>query len=139
MTEPSSRKEGFKKCRSATFSIDGFSFTIGKKFAFARIFLFIFLWVNVFLCSTVHVSFTFVMCACTLSVVTCQYWHRAPGSSTYFVMLLLLLCTETCWKICCYLIILLYVLSDYYFVVAQQPLPLALTYFFFLENLFHND
>ncbi|XP_063778634.1 dual specificity calcium/calmodulin-dependent 3',5'-cyclic nucleotide phosphodiesterase 1C isoform X3 [Pseudophryne corroboree] len=28
MTEPSSRKEGFKKCRSATFSIDGFSFTI---------------------------------------------------------------------------------------------------------------
>lgn len=30
MTEPSSRKEGFKKCRSATFSIDGYSFTIGK-------------------------------------------------------------------------------------------------------------
>ncbi|KAJ8389043.1 hypothetical protein AAFF_G00124400 [Aldrovandia affinis] len=28
MTEPSSRKQGFKKCRSATFSIDGFSFTI---------------------------------------------------------------------------------------------------------------
>ncbi|XP_054017002.1 dual specificity calcium/calmodulin-dependent 3',5'-cyclic nucleotide phosphodiesterase 1C isoform X4 [Dryobates pubescens] len=28
MTEPSSRKEGFKKCRSATFSIDGYSFTI---------------------------------------------------------------------------------------------------------------
>ncbi|XP_078544381.1 dual specificity calcium/calmodulin-dependent 3',5'-cyclic nucleotide phosphodiesterase 1C isoform X3 [Lissotriton helveticus] len=28
MTEPSSRKESFKKCRSATFSIDGFSFTI---------------------------------------------------------------------------------------------------------------
>ncbi|KAM9023632.1 dual specificity calcium/calmodulin-dependent 3',5'-cyclic nucleotide phosphodiesterase 1C isoform 3-T3 [Ara ararauna] len=31
MTEPSSRKEGFKKCRSATFSIDGYSFTIGSK------------------------------------------------------------------------------------------------------------
>ncbi|XP_056155312.1 dual specificity calcium/calmodulin-dependent 3',5'-cyclic nucleotide phosphodiesterase 1C [Lampris incognitus] len=28
MTEPTSRKQGFKKCRSATFSIDGFSFTI---------------------------------------------------------------------------------------------------------------
>ncbi|XP_074055058.1 dual specificity calcium/calmodulin-dependent 3',5'-cyclic nucleotide phosphodiesterase 1C isoform X1 [Macrotis lagotis] len=28
MTEASSRKEGFKKCRSATFSIDGYSFTI---------------------------------------------------------------------------------------------------------------
>ncbi|KAM6451126.1 dual specificity calcium/calmodulin-dependent 3',5'-cyclic nucleotide phosphodiesterase 1C isoform 4-T5 [Liasis olivaceus] len=28
MTEPSNRKEGFKKCRSATFSIDGYSFTI---------------------------------------------------------------------------------------------------------------
>ncbi|XP_038664408.1 calcium/calmodulin-dependent 3',5'-cyclic nucleotide phosphodiesterase 1C-like [Scyliorhinus canicula] len=28
MTEPSSRKQGFKKCRSATFNIDGFSFTI---------------------------------------------------------------------------------------------------------------
>ncbi|XP_074700073.1 dual specificity calcium/calmodulin-dependent 3',5'-cyclic nucleotide phosphodiesterase 1C isoform X1 [Strix aluco] len=28
MTEPSSRKQGFKKCRSATFSIDGYSFTI---------------------------------------------------------------------------------------------------------------
>ncbi|XP_072566733.1 dual specificity calcium/calmodulin-dependent 3',5'-cyclic nucleotide phosphodiesterase 1C isoform X2 [Paramormyrops kingsleyae] len=26
--EPSSKKQGFKKCRSATFSIDGFSFTI---------------------------------------------------------------------------------------------------------------
>ncbi|KAG5849950.1 hypothetical protein ANANG_G00077140 [Anguilla anguilla] len=26
--ESSSRKQGFKKCRSATFSIDGFSFTI---------------------------------------------------------------------------------------------------------------
>lgn len=30
MTEPSFKKQGFKKCRSATFSIDGFSFTIGK-------------------------------------------------------------------------------------------------------------
>ncbi|XP_072535801.1 dual specificity calcium/calmodulin-dependent 3',5'-cyclic nucleotide phosphodiesterase 1A isoform X3 [Salminus brasiliensis] len=28
MTEPSFKKQGFKKCRSATFSIDGFSFTI---------------------------------------------------------------------------------------------------------------
>ncbi|XP_068565564.1 dual specificity calcium/calmodulin-dependent 3',5'-cyclic nucleotide phosphodiesterase 1C-like isoform X2 [Cebidichthys violaceus] len=28
MTEPMSKKQGFKKCRSATFSIDGFSFTI---------------------------------------------------------------------------------------------------------------
>ncbi|XP_036102506.1 calcium/calmodulin-dependent 3',5'-cyclic nucleotide phosphodiesterase 1C [Molossus molossus] len=28
MTDASSRKEGFKKCRSATFSIDGYSFTI---------------------------------------------------------------------------------------------------------------
>uniref|UniRef100_A0A8D0DZT3 3',5'-cyclic-nucleotide phosphodiesterase n=1 Tax=Salvator merianae TaxID=96440 RepID=A0A8D0DZT3_SALMN len=28
MTEPSNRKDGFKKCRSATFSIDGYSFTI---------------------------------------------------------------------------------------------------------------
>ncbi|XP_078395900.1 dual specificity calcium/calmodulin-dependent 3',5'-cyclic nucleotide phosphodiesterase 1C-like [Cetorhinus maximus] len=28
MTEPNSRKRGFKKCRSATFNIDGFSFTI---------------------------------------------------------------------------------------------------------------
>ncbi|XP_056660240.1 dual specificity calcium/calmodulin-dependent 3',5'-cyclic nucleotide phosphodiesterase 1C [Monodelphis domestica] len=28
MTEANSRKEGFKKCRSATFSIDGYSFTI---------------------------------------------------------------------------------------------------------------
>ncbi|XP_022624870.1 calcium/calmodulin-dependent 3',5'-cyclic nucleotide phosphodiesterase 1C-like [Seriola dumerili] len=28
MTEPTSKKQGFKKCRSATFSIDGFSFTI---------------------------------------------------------------------------------------------------------------
>lgn len=32
MTEPSNRKEGFKKCRSATFSIDGYSFTIGERF-----------------------------------------------------------------------------------------------------------
>uniref|UniRef100_A0A8C1B5H1 Phosphodiesterase n=1 Tax=Cyprinus carpio carpio TaxID=630221 RepID=A0A8C1B5H1_CYPCA len=30
MSELSSKKQGFKKCRSATFSIDGFSFTIGK-------------------------------------------------------------------------------------------------------------
>ncbi|XP_044196305.1 calcium/calmodulin-dependent 3',5'-cyclic nucleotide phosphodiesterase 1C [Thunnus albacares] len=28
MTEPTSKKQGFKKCLSATFSIDGFSFTI---------------------------------------------------------------------------------------------------------------
>ncbi|NWY74478.1 PDE1C phosphodiesterase, partial [Erithacus rubecula] len=28
MTDPSSRKEAFKKCRSATFSIDGYNFTI---------------------------------------------------------------------------------------------------------------
>nr|KAF6319964.1 phosphodiesterase 1C [Myotis myotis] len=28
MTDASSKKEGFKKCRSATFSIDGYSFTI---------------------------------------------------------------------------------------------------------------
>ncbi|KAK2859313.1 hypothetical protein Q5P01_003933 [Channa striata] len=28
MTEAASKKQGFKKCRSATFSIDGFSFTI---------------------------------------------------------------------------------------------------------------
>ncbi|XP_049421606.1 dual specificity calcium/calmodulin-dependent 3',5'-cyclic nucleotide phosphodiesterase 1A [Epinephelus fuscoguttatus] len=28
MTQPTSKKQGFKKCRSATFSIDGFSFTI---------------------------------------------------------------------------------------------------------------
>ncbi|KAM9337584.1 dual specificity calcium/calmodulin-dependent 3',5'-cyclic nucleotide phosphodiesterase 1A [Symphorus nematophorus] len=28
MTEATSKKQGFKKCRSATFSIDGFSFTI---------------------------------------------------------------------------------------------------------------
>lgn len=32
MTEPGNRKEGFKKCRSATFSIDGYSFTIGEHF-----------------------------------------------------------------------------------------------------------
>lgn len=31
MTEPKLKKLGFKKCRSATFSIDGFSFTIGKR------------------------------------------------------------------------------------------------------------
>lgn len=30
MTQPTSKKQGFKKCRSATFSIDGFSFTIGE-------------------------------------------------------------------------------------------------------------
>lgn len=30
MSELSSKKQGFKKCRSATFSIDGYSFTIGK-------------------------------------------------------------------------------------------------------------
>ncbi|MXQ85256.1 hypothetical protein E5288_WYG014452 [Bos mutus] len=30
MTDASNRKEGFKKCRSATFSIDGYSFTIGQ-------------------------------------------------------------------------------------------------------------
>ena len=30
MTERAVKKQGFKKCRSATFSIDGFSFTIGK-------------------------------------------------------------------------------------------------------------
>lgn len=35
MTEASSRKEGFKKCRSATFSIDGYSFTIGERFGAA--------------------------------------------------------------------------------------------------------
>ncbi|XP_030205575.1 calcium/calmodulin-dependent 3',5'-cyclic nucleotide phosphodiesterase 1C-like [Gadus morhua] len=28
MTERAAKKQGFKKCRSATFSIDGFSFTI---------------------------------------------------------------------------------------------------------------
>lgn len=32
MTDASDRKEGFKKCRSATFSIDGYSFTIGENF-----------------------------------------------------------------------------------------------------------
>lgn len=32
MTDASNRKEGFKKCRSATFSIDGYSFTIGENF-----------------------------------------------------------------------------------------------------------
>ncbi|CAK7307366.1 Dual specificity calcium/calmodulin-dependent 3',5'-cyclic nucleotide phosphodiesterase 1C [Vulpes lagopus] len=32
MTDASGRKEGFKKCRSATFSIDGYSFTIGENF-----------------------------------------------------------------------------------------------------------
>lgn len=31
MTDPSSRKETFKKCQSATFSIDGYNFTIGSK------------------------------------------------------------------------------------------------------------
>src|SRR4029434_6899066 len=31
MTDPGSKKQGFKKCRSATFSIDGFSFTIGEQ------------------------------------------------------------------------------------------------------------
>lgn len=31
MSETDSRKKGFTKGRSATFSIDGFSFTIGKK------------------------------------------------------------------------------------------------------------
>ncbi|KAF3703433.1 Calcium/calmodulin-dependent 3',5'-cyclic nucleotide phosphodiesterase 1C [Channa argus] len=31
MTEAASKKQGFKKCRSATFSIDGFSFTIGSQ------------------------------------------------------------------------------------------------------------
>ncbi|XP_039192772.1 calcium/calmodulin-dependent 3',5'-cyclic nucleotide phosphodiesterase 1C isoform X4 [Crotalus tigris] len=36
MTEPSNRKEGFKKCRSATFSIDGYSFTIGEHFGVAN-------------------------------------------------------------------------------------------------------
>lgn len=30
MTDPSSRKEAFKKCRSATFSMDGYTFTIGE-------------------------------------------------------------------------------------------------------------
>ncbi|KAL6488689.1 hypothetical protein MHYP_G00024300 [Metynnis hypsauchen] len=30
MTEPTFKKQGFKKCRSATFSIDGFSFTIAE-------------------------------------------------------------------------------------------------------------
>lgn len=34
MTETDSRKKGFTKGRSATFSIDGFSFTIGKKLIF---------------------------------------------------------------------------------------------------------
>lgn len=33
MTDTSHKKEGFKKCRSATFSIDGYSFTIGENFA----------------------------------------------------------------------------------------------------------
>lgn len=32
MTDASNKKEGFKKCRSATFSIDGYSFTIGENF-----------------------------------------------------------------------------------------------------------
>lgn len=32
MTDASQKKEGFKKCRSATFSIDGYSFTIGENF-----------------------------------------------------------------------------------------------------------
>lgn len=32
MTDAPSKKEGFKKCRSATFSIDGYSFTIGENF-----------------------------------------------------------------------------------------------------------
>lgn len=36
MTQPVPKKQGFKKCRSATFSIDGFSFTIGKTGTFLR-------------------------------------------------------------------------------------------------------
>lgn len=32
MTDAGNKKEGFKKCRSATFSIDGYSFTIGENF-----------------------------------------------------------------------------------------------------------
>ncbi|XP_059330355.1 dual specificity calcium/calmodulin-dependent 3',5'-cyclic nucleotide phosphodiesterase 1C-like [Ammospiza nelsoni] len=31
MTDPSSRKEAFKKCQNATFSIDGYNFAIGSK------------------------------------------------------------------------------------------------------------
>lgn len=34
MSWSNGKKEGFKKCRSATFSIDGFSFTIGRKHLF---------------------------------------------------------------------------------------------------------
>lgn len=34
MTQSTPKKQGFKKCRSATFSIDGFSFTIGKRQAY---------------------------------------------------------------------------------------------------------
>lgn len=34
MSLSNGKKEGFKKCRSATFSIDGFSFTIGRKHLF---------------------------------------------------------------------------------------------------------
>lgn len=30
MTDANQKKESFKKCRSATFSIDGYSFTIGE-------------------------------------------------------------------------------------------------------------
>lgn len=34
MSWSNGKKEGFKKCRSATFSIDGFSFTIGRRHLF---------------------------------------------------------------------------------------------------------
>lgn len=40
MTDASHKKEGFKKCRSATFSIDGYSFTIGENFALGPFFFF---------------------------------------------------------------------------------------------------
>lgn len=39
MTEPTHKKAGFKKVQSATFSIDGFSFTIGKRIFFQCVYM----------------------------------------------------------------------------------------------------
>ncbi len=66
MTEKISKKQGFKKCRSATFSIDGFSFTIGER-------LFVTVWYDVCVYARVCVC----VCVCVRERergFACHHW-----------------------------------------------------------------
>lgn len=85
MTDPSSRKEAFKKCRSATFSIDGYNFTIGKPGLSSLIY---------FLSSPSFLSFLVVPISIgkrqLLSTAVCQYMPLKCTDALQFLPALVL-------------------------------------------------